>query len=368
MSGLLPRLGLIERYVMVRALSGVAGALAILSSVIVLVDFVELTRSTSGAAGEISPLQLLGLALLQSPTVILLVLPFAFLFGVLGAFVSLNRRSELVAIRAAGVSAWRFIFPAAGAAFIIGIVTVAALNPVAAAMSNRFEQLKADLTGASAAQKTIWLRQGDNHRQVIIRAEKNQGPGVHLKDVSFFLYDQEPDGGLRFASRIEASDAVLQHKRWIISNARAGAPNAPAGQVTTLVLPSPLNENNALERFTSPLAIPSWELPSMIHRTEAAGFSATAYRLQLQQLLATPLMFAAMSVLAAAFSLRLLRLGGLAGFAGAGVALGFVFFFFDQLCNALGKSDVLPPLIAAWAPPLLALLVGLSLLSFTEDG
>ena len=368
MSAILPRLGLIERYVMVRTLLSVAAALAVLSSVIVLVNFVELTRSTSGSATDISVLQLFCLALLESPTVILLVLPFAFLFGVLGAFLNLNRRSELVAIRAAGVSAWRFIFPAAGAAFAIGVLTVVALNPVAALMSNQFERVKAQLTGANLSDKTIWLRQGDKSRQVIIRAKSNQGPGVHLKGVSFFIYDQEPDGGLKFSSRIEASDAVLKHRQWIVSGARTGAPNAPAGAISTLTLPSTLSENNALERFTSPLAIPSWELPSMIRRTEAAGFSATAYRLQLQQLAATPLMFAAMSVLAAAFSLRLLRLGGLAGFAGAGVALGFVFFFFNQLCSALGKSDVLPPVVAAWSPPVLALLVGLSLLSFTEDG
>jgi lipopolysaccharide export system permease protein len=106
----------------------------------------------------------------------------------------------------------------------------------------------------------------------------------------------------------------------------------------------------------------------VIARTEASGISATPYRLQQQQLYATPLMFAAMSMLAAAFSLRLLRLGGMAQFAGSGVTLGFVFFFFNQLCSALGKSDILPAVAAAWAPPVMALLVGVTLLCYTEDG
>ena len=133
-------------------------------------------------------------------------------------------------------------------------------------------------------------------------------------------------------------------------------------------LPSTLNERTALERFSSPQAVPFWRLPGLIARTERAGFSATPYRLQLNQLLATPLMFAAMSVLAAAFSLRLLRLGGLAGLAGAGVALGFVLFFFDQFCNSLGRAEVIPPFLAAWTPPLLAILAGFTLLCYTEDG
>jgi lipopolysaccharide export system permease protein len=79
-------------------------------------------------------------------------------------------------------------------------------------------------------------------------------------------------------------------------------------------------------------------------------------------------MFAAMAILAAAFSLRLVRLGGLAGLAGAGVALGFTVFFFNRFSGALGKADIIPLFAAAWAPAAVALLSGLTLLCYTEDG
>ena len=114
--------------------------------------------------------------------------------------------------------------------------------------------------------------------------------------------------------------------------------------------------------------MPFWGLWGAIAHTEQAGFSATGYRLELQNLLATPVMFAAMSVLAAAFSLRLIRLGGLAALAGSGVALGFVIFFFNEFCRALGKAGAIPPFVAAWTPPLIALLAGFTLLCYTEDG
>jgi lipopolysaccharide export system permease protein len=63
-----------------------------------------------------------------------------------------------------------------------------------------------------------------------------------------------------------------------------------------------------------------------------------------------------------------MRLGGLAGLAGAGVGLGFAIFFFDRLCGALGAAEVIPPIIAGWTPPLVALLAGFTLLCYTEDG
>jgi lipopolysaccharide export system permease protein len=364
------RLGQIERYVLARTLLGVLMALAVISTIILLIDFVELSRTVGVKAKDVSGVQVLGLALLQSPTVILILLPFAFLFGVLGAFVNLNRRSELIAMRAAGVSAWRFIFPAAGAAVMIGVLTVVALNPIASAMNDRFQRLQSQMMEGylDDQPKAIWIRQGDKKLQIIIRARSNDLPGVNLKGVSVFIYTLDPDGSLRFSRRIDAQQARLQAGHWLLTSAREGEPGQQARTFDSLTIPSTLNERTALERFSSPAAIPFWGLPGIIARTERAGFSATLYRLQFQQLLATPLMFAAMSVLAAAFSLRLLRLGGLAGLAGSGVALGFVFFFMNQLCNALGKGDVIPAVVAAWTPPVLALLAGFTLLCYTEDG
>ena len=48
--------------------------------------------------------------------------------------------------------------------------------------------------------------------------------------------------------------------------------------------------------------------------------------------------------------------------------VGFAVFFIDALCGALGRSGVIPTYAAVWAPPALALLSGLSLLCYTEDG
>jgi lipopolysaccharide export system permease protein len=366
------RVGLsqIERYVLTRTLLGVTMALAVISSIILLINFVELSRTVGTHAKEVSAVTVFGLALLESPTVILILLPFCFLFGVLGAFVNLNRRSELIAMRAAGVSAWRFIFPAAGAAVVIGVVTVIALNPVASSLSERFQKLQSKLMEdyLDDKPKPIWIRQGERQRQVIIRGVPEPGPEVRLRDVSLFIYTVDPSGGLRFAERIDAREAGLQKGRWFLSGAKEGHPGEAARAFDAMTIPSTLNQRTALERFSSPAAIPFWRLPGMIERTERDGFSATVYRLEFQKLLATPLMFAAMSVLAAAFSLRLLRLGGLAALAGAGVALGFLFFFLDQLCSALGKGAVIPPFVAAWTPGILALLAGLTLLCYTEDG
>jgi lipopolysaccharide export system permease protein len=350
--------GMIERYVLRKTLTGLAAALAVVAVLVMLIAFVDISKNV-GTRADVGFTQLLFLTVLQAPATILVLTPFIFLFGTLGAFVGLNRRSELIAMRAAGVSAWRFNMPAATAAFVMGLLTLTLLNPLTSAMSAQFETSRDALMESylKSAPKGLWLRQGDE-----------VDGAVRLRGVSLFVYAVQPDGSLQFAQRIEADEARLEPGFWRLSGVRVAMPGAGAIRSETYTMPSNLDDRTASERFNNPQAIAVWLLPETIKRTEAAGFSSIPFRLRLQQVLATPLLFAAMSVLAAAFSLRLMRLGGLAGLAGAGVTLGFGFFFFNELCGALGKADVLTPAMAAWTPPVVALLAGLTLLCYTEDG
>lgn len=359
----------IEAYVLNRTLTSVAGALAVIASIIVLIDVVEQSRNV-GVRAEISFVEVLGLTLLRTPMLILQLLPFVFLFGTLAAFVNLNRKSELVAMRAAGVSAWRFILPAAVAAFLIGVATVTGLNPLATELNARFEQARAELLEGylNDEPEEVWLSQGSGRIQVILHARNRNELGTRLNDVTVRVYTRDDNGGLIFNRRIDARRADLTQGAWVLTDARVAIGGAPAVETPRMSIPTTFDSRSVLERFASPETVPFWELPDRIERSEAAGLSTLRYRLQYAQLLATPLMYAAMSILAAAFSLRLIRLGGVARLAGSAVGLGFVFFFFNELCAAMGAAELLPPWAAAWAPPTLAFLAGLTLLTFTEDG
>ncbi|WP_417233134.1 LPS export ABC transporter permease LptG [Brevundimonas sp.] len=364
------RLGSIERYVLIQQIRALGMALAVISALVMLIDFVEISRGV-GSDVDLSALRILGLMVLKSPAVIVQLLPFVFLFGTLAAYIGLNRRSELIAMRAAGVSAWRFVLPAAGAAFLLGIVTVAALGPAAASADGLFQRERGRLSSGAAGTETsgvVWLREGDGPRQVVIRAERQDRANARLLGVTFFIYSTDPEGRRIFTERLDAASASLSAGRWRLVDAIGAQTGQRAVSYATLDLPSSLADEEAFERFARPQSTPFWSLPAQIKRVEDAGFSSTAYRLRLQQLLATPLMFAAMSILAAAFSLRLMRLGDLARMSAAAVVLGFGFFFFNQSAAAFGSAEVIPPFVAAWLPPILTALAALTLLFYTEDG
>jgi len=253
------------------------------------------------------------------------------------------------------------------------VLDVTVLNPAAAVLNGRFEDLKTAITEGRTVHmqhQEIWLRQGDERTQVVIHAAGHDmiGGVVKLRQVSFFLQNVSPTGALQFARRIEAQQARLEPGFWRLTDVREATPGEGSVRSETLSIPSTLDRRTAMEKFAAKDAVGFWRLPETIRRADAAGFSSAPYRLRLQQLLATPLLFAGMSVLAAAFSLRLMRLGGLVVLAAGGVALGFVIFFFDRLCGALAAAEVVPTALAAWAAPLVALLAGTTLLCYTEDG
>lgn len=70
------RLGRIERYVLSGLMSSVAAALAVIGSVVLLIEFVDISRNVGGRA-EVGFAQLLWLTLLKAPATILLLLPSA---------------------------------------------------------------------------------------------------------------------------------------------------------------------------------------------------------------------------------------------------------------------------------------------------
>lgn len=360
----------LETYILQTCIQAFLSALMIVASLIFLIEYVSISK-TLGAKADVSGLSVIGLMLEKSPGSILVLLPFAFLFGSLFAFVNLNRRSELIAMRAAGVSAWRFVTPAAVLAFVFGLMTIGVFNPVASKLSDHYDKVVGQINhDADVKDKgAIYLRQGEGNQQIVIRAESQDEVIGHLKGVTFWVYDIDAKQAPVFRKRIDAQEATLRPGFWQLRNAREATVEGPAAPpYETLTLPSNLDPQKAFKKYASTQAVPFWRLPGLISQNRISGFSTALYELKLHQLLSTPLMFAAMTALGAVFSLRLMRLGGMTGLVISGISLGFVIFFVNQLFSSMGKAGVIPIFLAGWSPAVLAMLAAMTLIVYTEDG
>jgi lipopolysaccharide export system permease protein len=129
-----------------------------------------------------------------------------------------------------------------------------------------------------------------------------------------------------------------------------------------------LTRDKILDSFAPPETISFWSLPGFIELLTEAGFSAVRHKLQLHRLLATPVLLAAMVLLAASFSLRPQRRGRVGLVILSGVLAGFLLYFLSNFVFALGLSGRIPVVLAAWTPAGVSVMLGIATLLHLEDG
>ena len=357
------------RYIVARVSSGVLIALVSVLACILLIDLVEQMR-TVGSRTDISLLEALRLTLLKTPMLVEQTLPFVVLAGTMGAIIGLNRSSELVAMRAAGVSAWRFLTPSAFVGIVLGVIAITALNPLGAYLYQQFEAEKEDALSerlATSGENGVWIRQGDERGQVVIHADGVDASGTRLEGATFMFFEVQQDA-LRFTRRINAASAELKPGFWQLTDLTEATPGGRPVRQTHLAIPTTLDATELINRFVNPATLSFWALPGFIREARAAGFAPSRYELKWQALLAYPLLLATMAGLGAAFSLQLQRLGNMGRWGAAGLGIGLNLFFYSQLAGAFAMTQSVPAAVAAWSAPLAGMFIALAMIAFVEDG
>src|SRR5215469_11319801 len=145
---------------------------------LVLVDYIEMVRKTSGLV-EASALMVAETSLFRVPQLLEKMMPFCILVGAMTCYLALSRRLELVVARAAGVSAWQFIAPALAAAILLGVLATVAYNPVSANLRELSKRMEAELLngapdGGVQDASGFWLNQVTADGQVIMNAARSE--------------------------------------------------------------------------------------------------------------------------------------------------------------------------------------------------
>ena len=318
---------------------------------------------------------LLRLTLLNTPQTINVILPLNMVLATVVLFLSMARSSEMVITRAAGRPALKTLASPVVVAFLIGLMAVGMFNPIVAATSQQYEQTSQSYRSGGASTLSIsaeglWLRQGTADGQTVIRAWRSNNDGSVLYEVTFISYIR--DGGP--VRRIEAKSAALGPEGWKLRDAKAWPLQAGvnsegnAERFETLTLPSTLTLDRIRDSFGKAGAISVYELPAFIRQLEVAGFSPRRHRVWLQSELARPLFLIAMVLVASAFTMRHTRSGGTGVAVLSAVLLGFGLYFIRSFAQILGENGQIPVLLAAWAPPVAAVLLALGLMLHREDG
>ncbi len=302
---------------------------------------------------------------LRFPQLIAFLLPFSVLLGTIITLFTLNQNSEVVSMKAAGLSAHQVLAPLIVASVCVASLSFAfndrilsrATSTLSRWQKSEYGPLPIDLKSST----NVWVRDGNN--LIHVGSVLGRGPATRLEQVT--IYNR---GSGVLNSIIRAPEARTIGTEWQLTNAVrfdvARGVETPIGALRVGAGIRP-------DQFTLASVVPQERsfknLMAAIADLKAAGRPTAELEGGLWHKLSGPLSALLMPLLGAVAAFGTARSGKLFIRAVIGMGLGFAYFVADNFALAMGSLGAYPPFLAAWGPFFLFLLIGEAVLIQTEE-
>lgn len=300
------------------------------------------------------------------PQLIQSFLPYSVLLATLITLVALNQNSEVIAMKAAGLSAHQVLAPLLLTAGLVSVVSFAFNEQVVTRSTSALKAWEASGFGAElpeeGARANIYLVDGAD----VLTASTISGTGsnIVMRDVTW--YRRNADGGI--IEQVVAPRASFASPGWRLEDTtRFRVQNAVTDRPGAMTVGEGITPGQIDLAKVDAETQPFWTLSGSIAAYEAAGKRTDELKAKWWHKISGPLSAFLMPLLGAVAAFGLARSGQLFLRAIIGMAMGFAFFVVDNAALAMGSFGGYPPFLAAWAPVLLFILIGETVLIRTEE-
>jgi len=301
-----------------------------------------------------------------APSMIYTITPLAVLISALVTFGVLNRNSEIVAMKATGISLYRLVVPIVSISAILAVCLFLFDDYYLPSANRRQEALRSTIKGHPPQTflhpEEKWMF-GQSH------------PGEQGRIFYYQFFDPDNDAFANL-SIFEFNPATFALSRRIFAsraewNEQTGNWHFENGWVRNISGNNPEYTEFKDTTFAEIQEDPGYfkkenwqsqemnfrQLDSYIRDLRQSGFDTMRLRVALWHKVAYPLIAIVMSVLAIPFALSMGRRGSLSGIAVA-ISVALAYWVVDGLFGALGNVNYLPAALAAWSPAVLFGLTG----------
>jgi len=301
-----------------------------------------------------------------APSMVYTITPLAVLIAVLVTFGVLNRNSEIIAMKATGISLYRLVIPVVSISAVLAMCLFMFDDYYLPAANRRQEALRSTIKGRPPQ---TFL----HPEQKWMFGQSHPGEQGHIFYYQFFDPDDNAFVNLSIfefnpstfalSRRIFASRAVWDErtKSWRFNSGwvrNIDVNNSQYSEFTSTSFaeihedPGYFKKEN-LQSQEMNFA----QLDTYIRDLRQSGFDTMRLRVALWHKLAYPLIAVVMAVLAIPFALSMGRRGSLTGIAVA-ISVALAYWVVDGLFSAMGNVNYLPAALAAWSPDVLFGLAG----------
>ena len=303
---------------------------------------------------------------LRAPQIVARFLPFSVLLGTILTLITMNQNSEIIALKAGGLSAHQVLAPLILASLGVAVVSFTFNERIVARATATLDQWQKVDYGPLPIDRgdraNVWVKSGDD----LIQVAQVRGRGAAARLGNVTVYERAPDGTLR--GILAAPQGRREGDGWRVGPARRF--EVASGKVTAIgatVIGRGVTPDQLTLATVNPDGLPFDALAAAIGDLEEAGRPTQALDGALWHKFSGPLSSVLMPLLGAVAAFGIARSGQLFIRAVIGMALGFAYFVADNFALAMGNLGAYPPFLAAWAPFLLFLMIGEAVLLRSEE-
>ncbi len=325
-----------------------------------IVDFFEKIRMFLSNSASLT--QMAAYFLFSLPMIISLMLPAAVLLATLMTFSSLSKCSEIIAMKANGISLYRMSLPVLIFVTILGVTLFyfsELITPSSIAKTEHIvmAEVQKQKTFGSFKQNELWYH-GDNaiYNFKIFDVSKDTLRGIVINYIN-------PDFTLQ--KRIDAERAEWKNGHWVFHNLllthfdNTNTPVLEWSKEKIIPLPEKPSDFKIMQKDAEKMGF--FDLRKYVNKIQSEGYDATRYLVDLHGKLAFPFVTLILVLIGISFSTRSERQGGVMQSVGIGIIIGFSYWIVHAFSMSLGRSGILPAILSAWIANILFLAAGATL-------
>ncbi len=294
-----------------------------------------------------------------APQYVYYVLPMSVLLGTLVTIGVLTKNSELIVMKACGISLYRVAMPMLAGALLSGATLFALEQTTLGPFNRKADEIRSVMNGGAPRALDLLTRQwvtgsnGDVYNYNYFDPKTNNLMGVSIYHFS---------GGMRslvrrsYAERATYVGPGPGGDTWRAEQAwtREFAPSGDTRSFT--VLPETAFALDPPSYFGTRQPEPQFmsysQLRDYIAQLRTSGFDVIAQQVALERKISFPFVTLIMTLIAVPFAVTTGRRGAMYGI-GVGIVLAITYWVAFSVFAALGTGGVVAPALAAWAPNLL---------------
>ena len=352
----LPGLTTLDSYITAAYLRYVVLSAVTLLSIFYIASFLDLSDKVF--KGTTSWLTLVEYFRYATPEWLYYILPLGVLLGTLVTIAVLTKNSELIVMKACGISLYRLAAPMLVSSVIVGGALFLMQESILGPSTRRADEVKSVMKGGDPRSFNIlsnrWLvgSEGEIYHYQALNPRTRTLTGLEVYE---FTPRME-----QFARRSFMESATFaddgEGEMWDVTRGWTRNFDAEGDVATMAAFDSTRRALESADYFGAEEPIPRYmgyrQLRDYTNVLREGGFDVLSQEVELARKLAFPVVTLIMALLAVPFAATIGRSGAMGGIA-IGIALAISYWALISLFAALGKGGALPPLLAAWAPNML---------------